>query len=70
MASTKSGTLTSVAPQENSTSTGTPFFAKYRRTVPTSSVATRLPAKCAGFVMGELSGTHSTQLDFLLEPRL
>jgi len=69
IASTKSGTFTSVAPQENSTSTETFCFAKYRFTVPTSSVATRLPARSATFRIDEASGTHRTQRAFRFEAR-
>ncbi len=70
IASTRSGTFTSVAPQENSTVTGTLLAAKYRFTVLTSSVATRLPANCSAFWIGEDSGTHRTQRDFCVEARL
>jgi len=70
MASTRSGTFTSVAPQENSTSAAMPFLAKYRLVVSSSSVATRLPARSSGFVIDEASGTQSTQRDFSVEALL
>ena len=70
MASTRSGTLTSVAPQENSISAFTPFASKKRFVVLSNSVATRLPARSAMVLTGEDSGTHKTQRDFSTEARL
>ena len=60
IASTNSGALTSVAPQENSTSAVTPFFFNHRRVASTNSVATRLPCKSLTDLMVESFGTAST----------
>ena len=70
MASASSGTFTSVAPQENSTSHSTPCALNQRRVVSTSSVATRLPARSLAVWTGEASGTQRTQRDFWAEARL
>ena len=70
MASTKSGTFTSVAPQENSTSAGIFRSVNQRLVVSISSVATRLPARSAAVFTGEDSGTHSTQRLLSVEARL
>ena len=61
IASTRSGTFTSVAPQENSSSTFTPARSKNRLVNPTASVATRLPSRSRTARIGESSGTTSTQ---------
>ncbi len=53
MASTRSGTLTSVAPQENSTSAFTPCFSRYLSVIPTPSVAILLPSRSLTDWMGE-----------------
>mmetsp|Transcript_21549 Transcript_21549/g.36979 ORF Transcript_21549/g.36979 Transcript_21549/m.36979 type:complete len:204 (+) Transcript_21549:167-778(+) len=62
MASTSPAlTLTSVAPQLNSTSTSTtPLRWKYCVATATTSLATRFPASCFGDVMPDPSGTAST----------
>jgi hypothetical protein len=71
IASTRSGTLTSVCAHENShLATLTPFCSKKRLVVLTNSVATRLPARSAGHLTEEASGTQSTQRDFSVEARL
>ena len=70
IASTKSGTFISVAPQENSTSALTPFCSKNALVVLTISVAIRLPSKSLTVFTSDASGTQSTQRDFLLEARL
>src|SRR6185369_14000146 len=61
IASTSSWALTSVAPQENSTSALTLFFRKYFRVRLTTSVAIRFPRKSLTLRIGESSGTASTQ---------
>ena len=61
MASASTGGFTSVAPQENSTCTGTCSRSKYARVTRTSSVAIVLPARSAGVLNGESSGAASTQ---------
>ena len=53
--------LTSVVPQENSTSASMPRPARKRRVTPTSSVATRLPRRSSRERMAESSGTAMTQ---------
>ena len=60
IASTRSGTLTSVAPQENSSSTFTPARSKNLLVIPMASVATRLPSRSRTSLMGESSGTTRT----------
>ena len=70
IASASSGTFTSVAPQENSTSHSMPCALNQRRVVSTSSVATRLPARSLAVWTGEASGTQRTQRDFWAEARL
>ena len=64
IASTKSGTLTSVAPHENSTSAFTPLSARYFLVTFISSVAILLPSKSFTVFMGESSFTQRTQRDF------
>ena len=61
MASARTGGLTSVAPQENSTLTGTSSSSKYALVTRTSSVAMVAPAKSAGVLKRESSGAASTQ---------
>ncbi len=61
MASTRSGHLASVAPQENSTSASTPWRASHARVMPTTSVAMRLPCRSCTEWMLDASGTASTQ---------
>ena len=61
IASTRSGTFTSVAPQENSTSAVTPCFARNARVISTASVAITFPCKSFTLFTGESSGTQSTQ---------
>ena len=70
IASTKSGTFISVAPQENSTSAFTQFFLKNALVILTISVAIRLPSRSFTVFTSDASGTQSTQRDFLLEARL
>jgi len=61
MASTNSWALISVAPQENSTSAVTLCWRRYRRVRLTTSVAMRLPCRSLTDLIGECSGTASTQ---------
>ena len=61
IASTKSGTFTSVAPQENSMVASTPRSARKRRVSSTASVAITLPLRSSTFWIGESSGTAITQ---------
>ncbi len=62
MASTSpAATLTSVAPQLNSTSAFTLFFLRYFFVTLTTSVATRLPSKSLTVFIFDPSGTASTQ---------
>src|SRR3954462_9009614 len=61
IASTKSGTFTSVAPQENSTSAVTPWLARKRRVISTASVAMTLPCRSFTLRMSEASGAAMTQ---------
>ena len=61
MASTKSGGLTSVAPQLNSTSAFTPLSFSQFFVPSTSSVEIRLPSKSLTLFMGESLGTARTQ---------
>src|SRR2546422_9999552 len=65
IASTSSCALTSVAPQENSTSAFTPCCLRYFFVRFTISVATRLPFKSFADLTGEFSGTDrkSTRLN-------
>ena len=60
MASASSGGFTSVAPQENSTLTGTFRAAKYDSVARTSSVAIVAPARSSGARYRESSGAAST----------
>ncbi len=61
MASARTGGLTSVAPQENSTFTRTFRRVKYASVACTSSVAMVHPSRSAGVRNRESSGTASTQ---------
>ena len=61
MASARSGGLTSVAPQLNSTLALTPFLRRYFLVASTSSVAMILPSRSFTVLTGEDSGTASTQ---------
>ncbi len=61
IASTSSGTFTSVAPQENSTSASTPASARYCFVTLTTSVAMRFPARSFGELIGLSWATTSTQ---------
>ena len=70
MASTNSGTLTSVAPHENSTSADTPCSVRKFLVTSTSSVAIVLPSKSFTVFMGEFSGTAKTHFEIRLEARL
>ena len=60
MASTRSGTFTSVAPHENSTAAVTPFLARKARVISTASVAITLPCKSCTERIAESSGTAMT----------
>ena len=70
IASTSSGTFTSVAPQENSTSASTPWDAKKFLVTWTSSVAIFLPCKSLTDFMSDASGTANTHLEIRLDARL
>ena len=61
MASASSGGLTSVAPHENSTLTGTPSRWNQASVTRTSSVAMVAPARSCGVRYFESSGAASTQ---------
>ncbi len=61
MASARRGGLTSVAPQENSTTALTPCRARKALVKPTASVAIRLPSKSFTLCTGESFGTQRTQ---------
>ena len=60
IASTSSGALTSVAPQENSTSALTLCCRRYFRVRFTTSVAIRFPCKSLTDLISESSGTAKT----------
>src|SRR5206468_11003910 len=61
IASTSSGTFTSVEPQLNSTLALTPLDSRNRVVRPTASVAIRFPSRSVTDQIGELFGTTRTQ---------
>ena len=66
IASTSSGTLASVAPQENSTEASNPLSAKYFFVILTTSVAILFPFKTSIVLIFEDSDTAKTHLTGLI----
>ena len=62
IASTNSGTFTSVAPHENSIFALIPFSFSHFSTNPTPSVAIDFPSKSSTFLISESFGTARTHL--------
>ena len=60
IASTRSGTFTSVAPHENSIFAATPCCSRKRRVISTASVAITFPSRSRTDRIGESSGTAIT----------